>query len=189
MKKDAPISEKLNIDKSWSLFLDRDGVVNKRLPDDYVKTVDEFQFLSGAPEAMKIFSEKFSYIFIVTNQQGIGKGLMSTAQLQKIHDHMKSEVEKSGGKIDQIFYAPHLKSEHHPMRKPGVGMALKAKKEFPNVDFRRSIIAGDSISDMIFGKRLKMKTIFISDDSQKCREHDRLIDYRFVSLEEFAKQL
>lgn len=189
MKKERSISEALNIDASWSLFLDRDGVINERLPDDYVKTVEEFHLLLGVPEAIKIFTKKFSHIFVVTNQQGIGKGLMSHEQLQKIHDYMKTEIEKSGGKIDRIFYAPYLKSDHHPMRKPGVGMALNAKKAFPNVDFKKSIVAGDSVSDMLFGKRLKMKTVFISDDLQKCREHDRLIDYRFASLEEFAERL
>ncbi|MDR0364213.1 MAG: HAD-IIIA family hydrolase [Bacteroidales bacterium] len=183
------LPERLKMDTSWSLFLDRDGVINRRIPGDYVKTIDEFQFLPGVLDAFKIFSGKFSHIFVVTNQQGIGKGLMSRGELHKVHDYLQSEIKKSGERIDRIFYAPYLESDHHPMRKPGIGMGLEAKKAFPNVDFKKSIMAGDSMSDMIFGKRLKMKTVFIGDDLQKCRDHHRLIDFHFYSLHDFALQL
>lgn len=174
--------------QGWSLFLDRDGVINQRIPDDYVKNIHEMILLPGVCEALKTFAGIFSHIFVVTNQQGVGKGLMSHEQLQAIHHYMKSQIETSGGRIDAIYYAPYLKSDNHPMRKPNIGMGLQAKREFPNVDFKKSIMAGDSISDMQFGKRLGMTTIFISPDLNKCRDNHEIIDYRFDSLQEFAQE-
>jgi len=72
------------------LFLDRDGVINVRLIDDYVKRKEEFEFLEGSLEAFKIFAKHFDKIVVVTNQQGIGKGLMSEGDLEKIHSYMKN---------------------------------------------------------------------------------------------------
>jgi len=77
------MSSKLKINDGWSLFLDRDGVINKRLPDEYVKHPDEFEFEAGVTEAMAILAGFFNPIIVVTNQQGIGKGLMTVDQLEK----------------------------------------------------------------------------------------------------------
>ena len=81
----------LNIDKSWSLFLDRDGVINTRLVDDYVKCWEDFEFLPGVLEAIKCFNKLFSTIVVVTNQQGIGKGLMKVETLNNIHKKMMAD--------------------------------------------------------------------------------------------------
>ena len=75
------------IDKSWTLFLDRDGVINKKLENDYVKTIDEFEFLPQVLEAIKQFSSHFQKIVIVTNQQGISKKLMTENDLEKVHQY------------------------------------------------------------------------------------------------------
>jgi D-glycero-D-manno-heptose 1,7-bisphosphate phosphatase len=61
------------IDHSWTLFLDRDGVINHEKHKDYIHTWDEFVFYEGVPEAMKVFAERFRYIVVVTNQKGVGK--------------------------------------------------------------------------------------------------------------------
>ena len=84
-------------DKSWTLFLDRDGVINVRLIDDYVKNINEFEFLPGVLEAFRIFAEKFGRIIIVTNQQGVGKGLMTLQDVDSVHDYMLKEVENQKG--------------------------------------------------------------------------------------------
>lgn len=174
----------LNIDKSWSLFLDRDGVLNKRLEGDYVKTLDEFEFIDQVPDALKILTNKFGKTFIVTNQQGIGKGLYTENDLNIIHHYLADEIEKHGGRIDKIYFSPHLASLNHPTRKPGIGMALQAQAEHPDVDFSRSIIVGDSMSDMEFGRAAGMLTVFISEEPVK----DSKIDYNFSSLFEFASK-
>jgi histidinol-phosphate phosphatase family protein len=179
----------LNISKDWTLFLDRDGVINRRLVDDYVKSWDEFEFLDGVLDATKIFAETFGRIVVVTNQRGIGKGLMAEDTLNNIHQKMKDEIARAGGKIDRVYYCPALKSSGNFCRKPQIGMGLKARKDFPEINFKKSIIAGDSKSDMQFGKRLKMKTVLIGDDFSIASTNPKLIDYHFDGLIDFARQL
>jgi len=176
----------ININTEWSLFLDRDGVINERIQDDYVKNCAQFVFLPGVVEALRIFSERFGYIFVVTNQQGIGKGLMTETELTVIHNFMTNEIEKGGGRIDKIYHSSYLESAHHHTRKPAPGMALQAKNNFPAVRFQYAVMAGDSISDMLFGKNLGMTTIFISNDLKQCRKHFNIIDYCFPSLYDLA---
>jgi histidinol-phosphate phosphatase family protein len=177
------------IDKSWSLFLDRDGVINKRLPDDYVKTSDEFEFLPGTLDAIALFTKLFNKIVIVTNQQGIGKGLMSKEQLEDIHKNMIKDIENNNGHIDNVYYCPDLEGSASFHRKPSIGMGLKAKKDFKEINFKKSIIIGDSISDMKFGKKLGMKTVFIDDNNSKALAYPELIDIISSSLIDFAKTL
>lgn len=174
----------LNINKDWTLFLDRDGVINKRLPGDYVKTVFEFEFLEGVTEAIKNLSGVFGKIVVVTNQQGIAKRVYSEQDLHVIHSFMLQDIEKAGGRIDKVYFAPNLASENNPMRKPGTGMALAAKKDFPEIDFSKSIMVGDSESDIQFGKASGMKTVFISAEDKSSSA-----DFCFSSLLEFTKAL
>lgn len=152
------------IDNTWTLFLDRDGVINVRFPGDYVKHVSEFEFLPGVVEAITRFSKTFGRIIVVTNQQGIARGIYSHEDLLSIHEHMKTVIEKAGGKIDAVYYAHHAASENSPMRKPGTGMALQAKKDFPEIDFSKAIMIGDTQSDMEFGKAAGMKVLFVGND-------------------------
>src|SRR5512146_1139382 len=98
----------MKIDKSWTLFLDRDGVINKRIPGGYVREWQHFEFLPGVKEAMKIFSGLFGHVIIVSNQQGIGKGIMTEKDLEEVHARMISEIERSGGRIDRIYHSPFL---------------------------------------------------------------------------------
>lgn len=161
------------IDKSWTLFLDRDGVINKRLVDDYVKHWDKFEFLDGVLEAIEKFNLMFGTIVIVTNQQGIGKGLMTIAQVDEIHQKMISVINENGGRIDKCYICPNLKSDHATCRKPEIGMAIQAQKDFPNINFEKSIIFGDSASDMQFGKNAGMKRVFVKtkpEDFAKANE-------------------
>ena len=171
-------------DKSFTLFLDRDGVINRRLVGDYVKTISEFEFLPGVKEAIAKFSGLFGTIIVVTNQQGISKGFYSHEDLAAIHAYMKSEIEQAGGRIDAIYYAPQLASENSPMRKPGTGMALQAQKDFPQIDFTKSIMVGDSGSDMEFAYNAGMKAVFTGENKPK-EGADLLVS----SLAEFAKIL
>lgn len=147
------------VDSSWTLFLDRDGVINVRKVGDYIKSVDEFKFLPGVLHAISKFSHLFGRIIVVTNQQGISKGLMTERNLDEIHRYMSFEVEKRGGRIDKIYFAPQLSKENSIMRKPNIGMGLKAKEDFPEIDFQKSIMIGDSDSDIAFGQALGMITV------------------------------
>jgi len=150
-----------NIDHTWTLFLDRDGVINKKL-GGYVTTPSEFTFLPHVIESLVTLSEIFTTIVIVTNQQGIGKELMSHDDLHSVHSHMLRNINLAGGRIDNIYYCPQLAQEDPPCRKPNPGMALQAKGDFPHIDFRKSVMIGDSVSDIRFGNLLKMTTVRIS---------------------------
>jgi histidinol-phosphate phosphatase family protein len=154
----------LNIDKSWTLFLDRDGVINKRLMADYVKNLGEFEFLEGAIDAISKFSEIFGRIFVVTNQRGVFAKIMTADDVDFIHNHMVSEINKAGGKIDGIYYCPHDRNEGCSCRKPSPGMAFQAQKDFPEVDLDKAIMVGDTTPDMVFGKNAGMYTIMITSE-------------------------
>jgi len=154
----------LNIDKSWTLFLDRDGVINYKIENDYVKNWSQFKFLPDALKAIRVLSKIFGKIIIVTNQRGIGRELMTKEDLREIHRKMLIEISKSGGRIDKIYYCPCNIDDNSRCRKPNTGMALQSKKDFPEIDFSKSIMIGDSLSDMEFGKKLGMLTILISEN-------------------------
>lgn len=157
----------LNIDGSWTLFLDRDGVINKKIDNDYVRDWGMFDFLPGVIKAIEMLSNIFGRIIIVSNQQGIGKGLMTKDDLEAVHGQMQSHIKKGGGRIDKIYFAPMLEQENHPWRKPGTGMAEAAKKDFPAIDFSKSIMVGDSESDINFGKAMGMFTVLIGDNEKE----------------------
>ncbi len=179
----------LNIDSTWSLFLDRDGVINKRIVGGYVKKWKEFEFLPGVMEAMPIFSEIFGKIFVVTNQQGIGKGYMTEAVLEIIHDEMMMEIKNNGGRINKIYHSPYREEEHSVFRKPNIGLARKAKIDFPEIQFEKSIMAGDSSTDMQFGRNAGMFTALISENKAIRKENPDLIDFSFPNLLSFAESL
>ncbi len=177
-----------HINKDWTLFLDRDGVINEQILGDYVKKWSEFKFKNDVLPSIKKLSTLFGRIFIVTNQQGIGKGIMTVDDLNKIHNKMVEEIEKAGGRIDKIYFSPKLEKENSEMRKPNPGMAMKAKNDFPEIDFERSIMLGDSMSDMQFGKNAGMKNVLIPGKN-KIYNISGLIDFRFKNIKEFVDAL
>ena len=181
------MSKRLSIEKGWSLFLDRDGVINQRIPDDYVKHPDEFEFICGVTEALEIFARYFNPIIVITNQQGIGRGFMTSSQLNLVHDKMLRTVTETGGRVDAVFYSPDLKNKGSFTRKPAVGLALKARKLFPSINFKRSIMAGDSYSDILFGYRLGMVTVLIGTDKDVLMQCGGILDYSFPDLVSFAQ--
>jgi len=171
----------LNIDKTWSLFLDRDGVINKRLMADYVKNLEEFEFLPGVKNAVKKFSEVFGRVFVITNQRGIARKLMTEEDLRIVHDFMQAEFKNSGGNIDKVYFCPHDRDEDCGCRKPSPGMAFNAQKDFPEVDFSKSIMVGDTSPDMEFGKNTGMYTIKVTEKNTEI--------FSVISLAELADLL
>lgn len=171
----------IHTDSSWTLFLDRDGVINKRL-SGYITSSKEFEFLSQVPAAIAKFNEVFGLVLVVTNQQGIGKGLMTLEDLAAVHEYMLSEIH-----VDKIYFAPELKSENSPNRKPKTGMAVQAKSDFPQIDFKKSVMIGDSVSDMQFGKTLGMTTIFVPSFDPVTQDFEQLVDFECASLFDASK--
>ena len=138
-----------------TLFLDRDGIINRLRPGDYVKSWDEFEFLPGALNALTKCNAMFRRILVVTNQRGVGKGIMSLDDLNRIHDRMIEEIERHGGRIDRVYFCTAL-SPDDPNRKPQTGMAQQARIDFPDIDFARSLMIGDSESDRQFARNAGM---------------------------------
>ena len=169
------------IDKSWSLFLDRDGVINERIIDGYVQNISQFHLLDGVTEAVTIFKEIFGRVFVVTNQQGIDKGIMTEEDLLYVHTYMQDLI---GIPFDKIYFCPSLAEANSPLRKPNIGMAIEAQKDFPSVDFSKSIMVGDASGDILFGKNAGMKTIYINME-----ENNNEADLTCYSLYQFAKLL
>ena len=177
-----------NIDKEWTLFLDRDGVINYEKKNDYIRNWQEFKFYEGAKDALKIFAQKFGKVFVVSNQRGVGKGLMTEEELNNIHYSMQEEIESTGGRIDGIYYCVDIDAKD-PYRKPNPGMAYSAKEDFPEIDLDKAIIAGNKPSDMQFGKNAGIYSLYIASTHPETPFPHPDIDLRFNSLADFAKAL
>ena len=176
------------IDKDWTIFLDRDGVINHEKKDDYIRNWDEFRFYDGVKEAMKILSRRFGKVIIVSNQRGIGKGLMTEEDLLDIQHHLKNEIASAGGRIDAMYFCTAVDPKD-PNRKPNPGMAFVAKQDFPEIDFSNSLIVGNKPSDMLFGRNAGMYTIYIASTHPETPFPHPDIDLRFNNLSDFAKAL
>jgi D-glycero-D-manno-heptose 1,7-bisphosphate phosphatase len=179
---------KPEIDKSWTLFLDRDGVINIESVGSYITSWDEFKFHDGVLDALQTFSKVFGNIIVVSNQRGVGRGIMTMDALKEINTRMRASVAAHGGKIDKIYASTAVTDDDHN-RKPNTGMGLQAQEDFPAIDFKRSIMIGNSISDMEFGKRLNMHTIFLTTKHEPFSLPHDLIDEQFSSLHEWAQRL
>ena len=178
-----------NIDKTWTLFLDRDGVINDEKHEDYIHKWEEFKFYDGVKDALKIFSEKFGKIFIVTNQRGVAKGLTKLEDLELIHKNMVQEFEDAGGRIDKIYYSADFETDS-PNRKPNPGMGLQAQKDFPEIDFSKSIMIGNTLSDMKFGRNLNIAiNIFLPTTRKDVELTHPDIDLVFNDLISVARAL
>jgi len=172
---------------TWTLFLDRDGVINEQIINSYVTQWDDFSFISGSIKAIETLSEIFGRIIVVTNQAGVGKGIMTERQMDEIHRLMIKTVDLLDGRIDKVYAATELPGTASTHRKPLSTMGLMAKKDFPEIDFSRSVMIGDSLVDMQFAKNLGMVTIFI--DNKKEKLGDITPDYVFPSLKKFAESM
>ena len=177
-----------DIEKDWTLFLDRDGVINYEKENDYIHTWSEFKFYEAVLEAMAIFSKKFKHIIVVTNQRGIGKGVTKEEDVLYLHKKMKEEVEENGGRIDAIYFCAAIDSSS-PCRKPNVGMGLQAVRDFPAINLTKAIMIGNTLSDMQFGKNLGISTVFLPTTRPEVNVKDLTIDAVFPSLIAFANNL
>ena len=175
------LDNKLDIDNGWTLFLDRDGVINVESLGSYITQWDDFIFHDGALEAIRLASNLFGNIIVVSNQRGVGRGIMTLNALKEINVNLRSAVAKHGGKIDKIYNCTAVSDEDRN-RKPNTGMGLQAQEDFPQIDFKRSIMVGNSIPDLEFGKRLSMHTVFITTKHAPLTMPHSLADVQYSSL-------
>ncbi|HEU4633217.1 MAG TPA: HAD-IIIA family hydrolase, partial [Flavisolibacter sp.] len=154
----------------------------------YVLHWGEFIFSKGVLETFKKLSDRFGRVIVVSNQRGVGRQLMTEADLQSIHLEMQREVEIVGGKIDRIYYCTD-KNDKCFNRKPNPGMALQALKDFPDIDLSKAIMVGNKPSDMRFGRAAGMFTVFVTTTNPGQVFPHQDIDLVFDTLSHFAEAL
>lgn len=181
------ITDLKEINNNWTLFIDRDGVVNEEKQDDYIHRWEEFVFYPGVKEAFRVFNRVFGKIIMVTNQRGIAKGLTRIENLETIHRNMLAEIETAGGRIDRIYFCPDMESEN---RKPNPGMGKQALRDFPEIERAKSVMIGNTLSDMEFGRNVGIAVnIFLPTTRKDVDFNDARIDMVFEDLISVAKAL
>jgi D-glycero-D-manno-heptose 1,7-bisphosphate phosphatase len=144
-----------------AVFLDRDGVINRKGGSYYIFREEEFFFNDGVTEALRYFTAKGYLIIVITNQGGIAKGVFTVPQLEKLHNFMTERLEDEGIKITGIYYCPH-----HPdiskceCRKPGSLMFEKAIARH-GIGPESSFMIGDSEIDIEASEKAGIKGILI----------------------------
>ncbi len=156
-----------------AIFLDRDGVINKKSESGYITCWKDFVFLPGAIEGIKKMYDDGYLLFIVTNQQCIGKGLITEEDLQHIHLKMLEKLSSYKIYVKKIYFCPHLESDNCSCRKPKTGMVEKAFDEFPEIDIKKSFIIGDDLKDIEMGEKSGLNTILINKNRRIISSYQR----------------
>lgn len=130
-----------------AIFLDRDGVINERIVDGYVTNWQEFRFVAGVVSVLRDLAGLHLPILVISNQSGVGKGLVSQSALCQITERFVAAVGRRGGRIDGVYYCPHRPDEGCPCRKPKPGLLLRAARDW-RIDLASSVMVGDAGSDI-----------------------------------------
>lgn len=168
--------------KSRILFLDRDGVLNTPTPGDYSKNPDEFDLFPYAIDCLILLQKLFHKLVIVTNQQGISKGVMTDRDLENVHLKLLNELKSKGGSYpDLVLYAPYLAVENNAWRKPDSGMVRYAKKLLTIPGNMPCVMVGDAPTDMEMGRKINATCVRISNPQFDFTNEDlhftRLVDF------------
>lgn|SRR5699024_6192618 len=155
------------------MFLDRDGVINEVLSHrvKFVNKPGDFYLLDGVGEAVKVFNDMGFYVFIVTNQGGIGLGYMREENLKAIHKKMEADLAEYGALIDDIIYCPHKPHGNCPCRKPNPKMILDLADKYA-IDLTASYMAGDREPDIEAGKQAGTKTVLLGEKDKAAADAD-----------------
>jgi D-glycero-D-manno-heptose 1,7-bisphosphate phosphatase len=146
-------------DRLSAVFLDRDGVVNRKAPEgDYVTSWERFEFLPGALEGLRLLAAAGAPVVIVTNQRGIARGRMSERDLADINDRMSAAAAAAGGRIDAVYHCPH--EGGCDCRKPGTALFERAARDL-DIDLSASAVVGDRASDMEAATRIGARRVLV----------------------------
>ena len=176
-----------------TIFLDRDGVLNEKMPEEhYVTSWDEFRTLQGIAEAISKLNRAGIRVIVVSNQRGIALGRMTSTAVEAIHARFQNFLKASGAHIDAFYFCPHDKDECD-CRKPKPGLFQQAMRDFPAIQPETSILIGDSLSDIQAGRNFEMATVWISGDEKSRRPEwvkaHQLANATFASLPDAIEAL
>jgi D-glycero-D-manno-heptose 1,7-bisphosphate phosphatase len=156
-----------------AVFLDRDGVVNQKPPEgDYITRWEDFQILPGVAEGIALLNRAGFSVIVVTNQRCIAKGLMTVAELEKIHERMIGLLARAGATVNGTFYCPHETEPPCDCRKPAPGMLLNAARLL-GIQLAASWMIGDSDIDIEAGKNAGCKTVRLLPISETLQKSAR----------------
>ncbi|GIP63837.1 D,D-heptose 1,7-bisphosphate phosphatase [Virgibacillus pantothenticus] len=169
--------------QSSGVFLDRDGVINEVLSErvKFVNQPEDFYLLPGVGEAIKQFNKLGYFVFVVTNQGGVGLGYMTEGELAKVHQKMAEELALYGAVVDAVAYCPHKPHAGCACRKPNAAMITRLAKKY-NIDLTTSYMVGDRHEDMEAGKNAGTATILVGEREKNLRYADMVFpDLSYVA--------
>ncbi len=144
-----------------AVFLDRDGVINRKAPEgEYITRWEDLEILPGVAESVRKIKEADLKVVVVTNQRCVAKGMLTEIALQELHKRLIDRLAEEGAVLDGIYYCPHDKTAGCACRKPAAGMLVQAAQEH-EIDLKGSWMVGDSPSDILAGKKAGCRTIFL----------------------------
>ena len=168
-----------------AVFLDRDGVINRKAEaGGYVTSWAQMEFLPGVSEGIRLLNEAGFQTVVVTNQRCVAKGLITREELEALHQKMRDHIKSLGGTIDDIFYCPHEVSPPCGCRKPNPGMLLEAGRAH-QIDMSSSWMIGDSEADMQAGRAAGCKVAWVGTGNR----FEPSIDLRADTLLEAAHEI
>jgi D-glycero-D-manno-heptose 1,7-bisphosphate phosphatase len=160
----APSAAEARPGRRFAVFLDRDGVINRRAPEgSYIGNVGEFELLPGVVQALSALQAAGATLLVVTNQRGVARGLIDPADLSAIHGALEESLGDAGVSLGGIYVCPHEKGTCD-CRKPGVGLFLQAQAEHPWIDFGSSEMIGDSLGDVRAGQKLGLRNWLVGEE-------------------------
>jgi len=176
-----------------AVFLDRDGVLNEKMPEGcYVTSWSEFNLLPGVAESLARINRAGLRVIVVSNQRCVALGLCTAADVDIIHSSFQNLLKGLGAYVDGFYFCPHDLGQCN-CRKPLPGLYEQAAAEFPEITAESSAMIGDSLTDVEFGRRLGMLTVFIGGDPGRQKPGSQtagsLADLRFASLAEAVDRL
>ncbi len=164
-----------------TIFLDRDGVINK--DTKYLYKIEEFEFIKGIFKTCQYLLGLDYKIIVVTNQSGIARGYYSENDFQKITQWMLSQFKKNGVNILDVFHCPHSSASNCNCRKPKPGMFINAKNKY-NIDFDKSWMIGDSERDICAANLAGIKKTILVKNGNKVDELDSNANFFLDSIEQ-----
>jgi len=145
-------------------LLDRDGVINRRVPDGYVTSWEQFRFLPRSIDAIARLAKAGFRAIVISNQACVGKSLLTPEDLEVITARFLAEVERCGGRIEAVYYCPHREEDGCECRKPRPGLIVRAQKEH-GFRFSDTYLIGDSERDLLAARNAGCSAIMIQSET------------------------